>query len=72
MVDGDHVVLFRTFRKVKPGQELLLDYGEDYWKHHGSDDDESGEEDIQEALKKRNRDAEDTNEDEFEYSDSIN
>ncbi|KAI9061560.1 SET domain-containing protein [Trametes sanguinea] len=35
-VGGDTKVLFRTVKKVKPGEELLLHYGEAYWASHNS------------------------------------
>lgn len=64
MVDGDHMVLFRSIQAVKPKQELLLDYGEKYWEHHGSNHDESDKESVEEALKKHRGDSEGVDESE--------
>ncbi|KAF8554278.1 SET domain-containing protein [Imleria badia] len=41
LVIGEHQLGFFTTKKVKAGDELLLDYGESYWKGKDSDPDPS-------------------------------
>lgn len=44
LINGEHQIGFFAKKKVKPGEELFLDYGEGYWtnhEHNGDEEDES-------------------------------
>jgi len=38
-VNGEHRIAFYSSRKIKPGRELVFDYGEHYWQRRGKDSD---------------------------------
>ncbi|KAL4065492.1 hypothetical protein V8B97DRAFT_1875329 [Scleroderma yunnanense] len=48
LVNGEHQIGFFALKRVKAGEELFLDYGENYWNEYNNDDDETeGEEGTQ-------------------------